>query len=178
MTLDVVAVEAFTNGRLDRDDEETQRQLDAALAAARTYCGWHVSPSMADVELTLDGPGDRLLVLPTLKLTELSEVSEDGVELNLAELHWSARGLIAKRGGTYWSALFGSITVIFSHGYSSAPDFESVVLSAIDRGGFISESSPRVIGRFRYTDALAPAGSAFTGMERMVLDRYSLERRP
>ena len=28
------------------------------------------------------------------------------------------------------------------------------------------------------TDALAPAGSAFSGMERMVLDRYSLERRP
>ena len=178
MTLDVVAVEAFTNGRLDRDDDETQRQLDAALAAARTYCGWHVTPVMADVELTLDGPGDRLLVLPTLKLTELSEVSEDGVELNLAELHWSARGLIAKRGGTYWSSLFGSIVVVFSHGYSSAPDFESVVLSAIDRGGFSSESGPRVIGPFQYTDALAPAGSAFTGMERMVLDRYSLERRP
>lgn len=178
MTLDVVAVQSFTQGRLNQDDPETQRQLDAALAAARSYCGWHVSPVIEDVELTLDGTGDRLLVLPTLKLTELSEVSEDGVEIDLEELHWSARGLIAKRGGTYWSSLFGSITVIFSHGYSSAPDFESVVLGAIDRGGFSPESGPRVIGPFQYTDALAPAGSAFTGMERMVLDRYSLERRP
>lgn len=178
MTLDVVAVEAFTNGRLNRDDDETQRQLDAALAAARSYCGWHVTPVLSDVELSLDGPGDRLLVLPTLKLTELSEVDEDGTELDLADLHWSARGLIAKRNGAYWSALFGSITVIFSHGYSSVPDFDSVVLSAIDRGGFSTGSDPRVIGPFQYTDALAPAGSAFTGMERMVLDRYSLERRP
>jgi hypothetical protein len=44
MTLDVLAVEAFTEGRLNRDDAETQRQLDAALAAARGYCGWHVTP--------------------------------------------------------------------------------------------------------------------------------------
>lgn len=178
MTLDVVAVEAFTNGRLDRDDDETERQLAAALAAARTYCGWHVSPVVSEVELVLDGPGDRLLVLPTLKITALTAVIEDGVSVDLTELNWSTRGLIAKRGGTYWSGLFGSIRVTFAHGYASAPDFESVVLSAIDRGGFSAESGPRVIGPFQYTDALAPAGSAFTGMERMVLDRYSLERRP
>lgn len=178
MALDVVAVEAFTNGRLNRDDDETQRQLDAALAAARTYCGWHVSPVLTGVELTLDGPGDRLLMLPTLKLTALTSISEDGVSVDLADLHWSARGLIAKKDGTYWSGMYGSIIVVFSHGYATAPDFESVVLSSIERGTFSPETGPRVIGPFQYSDPLSPAGGAFTGIERFVLDRYALEKRP
>ena len=176
MTLNAVAVESFTRGRLDRDDEETQRQLDAALAAAKRYCGWHVTPVLVDDEVTLDGPDSHLLVLPTLKLTELTEVAEDGEELVLADLNWSARGLIAKRSGYWWTPMFGAITVIFSHGYSSAPDFESAVLSAIARGAFNNDLSPRVIGPFQYSDP--SAGVLFTDAERAVLDRYSLEKAP
>jgi len=177
MTLDVVAVETYTRGRLNRDDEETQRQLDAALAAARSYCGWHVSPVVTDETITIDGPGDRLLKLPTLKLTELSGVSEDGVELDLADLAWSVRGLVSKRDGSYWSPLFGAISVTISHGYASAADFESVILSSIERGAFSADASLRVIGPFQYGDQMA-AGEAFTGVERFILDRYSLEKTP
>jgi hypothetical protein len=177
MPLDVVAVEAFTRGRLDRDDDETERQLAAALAAARNYCGWHVTPVLVDQTVTLDGPGTQLLVLPTLKLTELSEVTESDVELDLDILVWSARGLIAKRDvSAYWTSVFGSITVMFSHGYDAAPDFESVVLSAIERGAFGSDISPRVIGPFQYTDPGNSDAVLFTDAERAVLDRYRLEK--
>lgn len=177
MTLNAVAVESFTRGRLDRDDEETQRQLDAALAAARRYCGWHVTPVLVDDEVTLDGPDSQLLILPTLKMTELTEVDEDGEELNLADLNWSARGLIAKRSGYWWTPMFGAITVIFSHGYADAPDFESVILSSIERGAFSPEVAPRVVGPFQYSDAPNTAGELFTNSERAVLDRYALEKR-
>jgi hypothetical protein len=177
VTLNAVAVESFTRGRLDRDDEETQRQLDAALAAARHYCGWHVTPVLTDQTVTLDGPDSHLLVLPTLKLTELTEVAEDGEELVLADLNWSARGLIAKRSGYWWTPMFGAITVVFSHGYAAAPDFESVVLGAIERGAFSSEKAPSVIGPFQYSGSLEDR-STFTDSERAVLDRYTLEKRP
>jgi len=178
VTLNAVAVESFTRGRLDRDDEETQRQLDAALAAARRYCGWHVTPVISDDEITLDGPNSQILILPTLNMTELTEVDEDGEELNLADLNWSARGLIAKRSGYGWTPMFGAITVIFSHGYADAPDFESVILSAIERGAFSPEVAPRVVGPFQYSDAPNTAGELFTNSERAVLDRYALEKRP
>ena len=178
MTLNAVAVESFTRGRLDRDDEETQRQLDAALAAARRYCGWHVTPVISDDEITLDGPNSQILILPTLNMTELTEVDEDGEELNLTDLNWSARGLIAKRSGYGWTPMFGAITVIFSHGYADAPDFESVILSAIERGAFSPEVAPRVVGPFQYSDAPNTAGELFTNSERAVLDRYALEKRP
>ena len=175
MSLDVSAVDAFTGGRLDQDDAETERQLNAALAAARAYCGWHVTPILVDQEITLDGPGAPLLVLPTLNLTELSEVDEDGTELNLADLNWSVRGLIQKRDGHWWTQMFGAITVIFSHGYNSLPDFESAIFSAIARGAFSNDSEPRVIGPFQYSDTPA-AGELFNDSERAILDRYSLEK--
>lgn len=177
MALNVVAVEQFTKGRLDRDDPETDRQLDAALAAARTYCGWHVTPVLTAQTFTLDGPGGRTLVLPTLKLTALTSVTEDGIALTLTDLHWSSRGLIAKKDGGFWSSMFGAITVVGAHGYAAADDFESVVLAAIDRGAFSPDTGPRVIGPFQYSEP-APAGAAFTPMERLVLDRYALEATP
>lgn len=176
MALDVVAVEAFTRGRLSRDDDETQRQLDAALAAARTHCGWHVTPVVTDATVALDGPGDRVLVLPTLAVTELSGVTEDGVALDLADLSWSARGLVAKRSGARWTAAFGGVSVTVSHGFDAVPDWESVVLSAIDRGAFSSDSGPRVIGPFQYSDPVVKG--LFSAAELAVLDRYALEKSP
>ena len=177
MTLDVVAVESFTRGRLDRDDDETQRQLDAALAAARRYCGWHVTPVITNQAITLDGSGDRILVLPTLHLGSVTGISEDGITLNLADVQVSARGLVLKPDGTYWTDKLGGIAVVFTHGYSSAPDFESVILSAIDRGGFSTAVTPRVIGPFQYSEPAA-SGSTFTDAERTVLDFYRLEKAP
>ena len=179
MALDVVAVESYTQGRLSRDDDETQRQLDAALAAARNYCGWHVTPVVADDEVVLDGPGNGLLMLPTLRLTGLSAIAEDGVAVDVAEVQTSVRGMVRKNSGALWTANFGGIAVTFSHGFdaSAAADFEAAILSAISRGGFSADETPRVIGPFQYSDP-ASAGGVFTGSELAVLSRYRIESAP
>lgn len=179
MTLDVLAVEAFTEGRLDRDDAETQRQLDAALAAARGYCGWHVTPVNTGAQVTVDGTGGALLALPTLALSAVTAVVEDGVELDVDTLEWSLRGLVRKPYGQLWTTRFSGVTATITHGYASAPDFESAVLSAIERGTFAAGGgeTPRVIGPFQYGSATS-AGALFTDPERSVLDRYALERMP
>jgi hypothetical protein len=186
MTLDAAAVESYTNGRLDADDADTARQLAAALASARRYCGWHVTPVMTNVSVTLDGSGDRVLVLPTLQLGSVTSITEDGVTLNLSDVQISARGLVIKTNGAFWSDKFGAITVVFTHGYSSAPDFEAVVLGAIDRGAFSTSKIPVAIGPFRYSNSeqafpgnrTAANGAMFTDSERGVLDFYKLEKRP
>lgn len=181
MTLDPVAVEAFTQGRLNRDDEETERQLEAALAAARNYCRWHVTPALSAQSITLDGPGTSVLVLPTLKLTAVDAVTEDGTELDTDTLEWSSRGLLAKASGLAWTSKLGGITVTIDHGYDAAPDFESVVLAAIDRGAFSTsgDGQPKVIGPFQYdTTNTVTVGSVWSDAERAVLDRYALEPAP
>lgn len=178
MTLDVVAVESFTQGRLDRDDAETTRQLEAALAAARTYCGWHVTPVLANQSVTVDGPGGTLLMLPTLALTSLIAVTEDSVVLDMTGLEWSTRGIVRKLDGRLWTGRLRGITATISHGIASAPDFEAVVLAAIDRGALASGSDTlaRVIGPFQYDSTASEPGAIFTNAERAVLDRYALER--
>ena len=101
----------------------------AALAAARRYCGWAVTPS-EDVTVTVDGPGGPVLSLPSLHVTEVTEVIEDGVTLDVADLRVSRNGQIRKRSGAYWTAAYGAVEVTMTHGFTTAPDFDAAVEQA------------------------------------------------
>lgn len=171
--LSVAAVEQYTKGRLAQGDPETVRLLAEGLSAARRYCGWHVTPIVTDDEVTLDGPGGRLLRLPTLRLVELASVTENGVELDVvADLYVSPLGMVSKRSGGCWSDKFGAIEVTMTHGFEDAPDFDGAVLSAIDRASLAPTGGRlRVIGPFQYE-------TESTADERARLDLYRLERRP
>jgi len=177
VTLDPVAVEAFTRGRLNRDDPDTQRQLEVALAAARHWCGWHVTP-VREMTLTIDGPGGKLLVLPTLFVKRIQGIAELGVPMDLGDITWSKNGRVAKRDATPWTDEFQGIEVTFTHGYDSAIDFENVILAAVDRGhATASSGSIKAIGPFQYNSTFgAEAGPSFMEQEVSVLDRYRLEK--
>jgi hypothetical protein len=177
MALDAATVESFTHGRLDSDDPETVRQLAAAVGAARRYCGWHVTPVVTNQSVTMDGPGNRILALPTLQLGSVTSIREDGITLNLADLQVSARGVVLKTDGTFWTDKLGGIVAVFTHGYSAAPDFESAVFSSIERGAFSADTAPRVIGPFQYAQSLEDR-LQFSDAERAVLDFYKLEKQP
>ena len=102
----------------------------AALAAARRYCGWIVTPP-ATVTITVDGPGGRVLSLPSMQLTTVSAVVEDGVTLDVSDLRWSVdRAQVYKKSGAYWTHNAGAITVTMTHGYTTAPDFDAAVEQA------------------------------------------------
>lgn len=130
--LTVADVELYTRGRLLASEVETYRVLQRAYAAVRNYCNWHVMPSKVDT-VTLNGPeGGRLLSLPTLQLTALTTVVEDGVTLNVSDLRWSVNGLVRKKSGACWSRFYRSIVVTMTHGYDVALDFNQAVLEAVD----------------------------------------------
>lgn len=98
----------------------TQDLLDAALVAARRYCGWSVSP-VETVTLTVDGPGGRVLSLPTLNLIALTAVVEEGVTLDVTDLDVSRRkGTVEKYPFGCWSDRSGAITVTMQHGFTEA----------------------------------------------------------
>jgi len=156
---------------------------DIARAAARRYCGWHVTPVREDDEVTLDGPGSALLILPTLRLVELTAVTEDGVELDIAtDLSVSARGLVRKKSGLWWSRQYGSIVVTMTHGFdpddefNNAADFEAAVASIAERS--LGDAVPRVVGPFQWDPAVMASGSAFSVVERALLEQYRLESAP
>lgn len=131
-------VSAYTKGRLDASDPETQRALDAALARVRNYCGWHVSPVRTET-ITKDGTNSRWLFLPTQKIVEITSVTECDTVLDLDTAKTSAdtMGLLVKQCD-HWRYGYGNIEIELSHGYTAAEaaDFREVVLSLIDQASF------------------------------------------
>lgn len=125
---------SYTNGRLPADAPETQQLLNRALAGARRYCGWVVTPAVSGAVLYLDGPGTRDLSLPTMNMTALTDVVEDGIDLDVTTLAWSRQGIMRKTTGHRWSRQLGAIQVTITHGYSveDAADWRGAVLAACD----------------------------------------------
>lgn len=131
--LSVDDVIAYTGGRLE-DDDETARLLAAALAAVRDWCRWHVNPIRVDDEVTVNGPGGWVLVLPTLNLVDISKLVENGVEQDLAGLTWTADGRVEKNSGARWTRNYSGITVTMTHGFddTAAAAWRQAVLGAVD----------------------------------------------
>ncbi|MCT7366501.1 hypothetical protein A7G45_26955 [Mycolicibacterium llatzerense] len=125
---------AYTNGRLP-DNDDTQDLLDAALSAARRWCGWWVTPVQTGVTVEVDGPGGRVLSLPTLNLIALTAVSECGVALDVTKLDKSKRkGTVEKYPYGCWSSRAGAISVTMTHGFTEdeAADWRRAVLRLAD----------------------------------------------
>lgn len=168
-------VAAYSQGLLAETDSRTNLLLAGALAAARAYCGWHVIPEV-EATVTIDGPGSPLLVLPTLRLVDLTELSEDGTTVDLASVEWSGRGLVRKATRGCWTGKYRGITAAINHGFATAPDFNAAVLAAVDRVG---AGGGETVGPFKFPDTgSASAGSTFSAAEKAILDLYRLEPQP
>lgn len=142
-------IQAFTHERLDGSDDEVLRMLAAALAVARRYCGWHVSPVRLADPMTIDGPDSRILILPTRKLAVPINlvITEDGTLLNSDTFKPSAGngpGLsrplgVRKNSGGYWSADYGAIEIVMDHGYTEteAADWRQGICAMVDQMSLI-----------------------------------------
>ncbi|GFG83385.1 hypothetical protein [Mycolicibacter algericus] len=127
-------IETYTRGRL-KDDESTEQLLAAALVSARRWCGWHVSPVRVDDELEVDGPGARVLSLPTMRLLSVKEIDDDGQVYGPDELRFSRSwGTVAKRNRMRWSSGLGAVRAVVTHGYTDdqAADFRLGVMRLVD----------------------------------------------
>lgn len=173
--LSAADLERYTQGRLHRDDDETKRILAEGLSTARGYCGWPVTPVQSST-LTLDGPGGRVLRLPTLRLVEVTSITEDGITIAPADLHISPKGMLRKKSGARWSCQFGAIEVTFEHGHAAAEDFDGAVLSYCDRASLAPVGGrPRVVGPMQYDNEPVVTGATFTSSERAKLAKHRLE---
>lgn len=116
------------------DAAAAQVAINAALVAARRYCGWHVSPVRVDESLELDGPGGRVLSLPTLSLNSVASVTELGVALDVSALDRSRRkGTLTKQYGR-WSGRDGAIVAVVTHGFTEAEasDWRAAIVATVD----------------------------------------------
>lgn len=108
--------------------------VQAAEAAVRRYCGWHIAPALYTMH-TLDGDGGRLLQLPTLKLANLEGLWVDGEDW-VRYARSSERGMVELDHGLRFPNQLGSIIVDMTHGYPSeeVPDVLAIILTVARRG--------------------------------------------
>ncbi|NKS73131.1 hypothetical protein GS966_20035 [Rhodococcus hoagii] len=156
---------AFVDGA-----EIEQTRLAAVVSAVRGFCGWHIAPSRRET-LTIDGNGSSALLLPSLHITEVHSVRENGGELD--DVQWSEKGML--RHPTLWTDRWRGVEVDLTHGYTTAPAeitaaIFDLVAQAVDAG---PGQEPEQIGPFKY--GASEGGIRFPGHVLAVLRRYRID---
>jgi len=157
---------------------DAQSLIDQATALVRRYCGWHVTPERTET-MTLDGSGGRSLRIPSLRVTGVSAVTNDGIAYTDDDFAWSSVGTLTRAPRTgIWVEGPRKVQVTVAHGYSQddAADLASVIMARATRMQASPGSASRVqAGPF---SEQYEAGSGFTSDELATLDRYRLPPRP
>lgn len=149
-------------------DQLTQLRLDGVIQDIRDFCGWHIAPSITQT-LTLDGPGRRTLLLPSLHVTSIAEVTEDGTAVPADQFDWSEKGMLRRRSGV-WSDRWRGITVELTHGHTSAPaGVLGVIVDVVSEAMAVELGTvPEKMGPFEF----GGGGTAFKSHQLAVLSRY------
>lgn len=101
------------------DTASAQLALDVASGVIRSFCGWPISEETV-TDKTLDGPGGRSIWLPTLRLTAVGAVVENGNSLAVTtDFDWTSYGRLIRNG--CWPATARSVVVTYTHGYATVP---------------------------------------------------------
>lgn len=140
------------------------------IAAVRSWCGWHVGPSVTET-LSVEAVGGRVLVLPSLHVTEVTAIrDEDGNEVT----GWKSRENGIVRGCWRAEHLY---EVDLTHGYD---EFPSELLSIVGR--LDAEQLDRVptsITRGPFSESYGTADLESQPLTtRVIIGRYRLPSRP
>lgn len=155
----------------------------AAVGMVRAWCEWHIAPVVSQ-NMWLDGPGGRLLLLPTMHLLQRPVVQQSMRSSNhvdrlepVEDFDWSTKGLLWRDRG--WTGRLGGIRATITHGYDAWPAEVRAVILRIARAGLAprtniaSASSDGTQITYR-SDVPAGVIDQYAGM---ILDKYSLPQR-
>jgi len=171
---------AYTNRAIAADDPRAQLILDGATRAIRRYCGWHIAGPLTE-SITLDGPGSSLLQLPTMNVTSIASITENGETVAVDSFEWSALGELRKFG-CWWTDRYRSITISLTHGFTDAPDVVQVILQASAAAlsspmGATREQAGQVSISWATTAPGVSGGLSLLQRDLAVLDSYKLPGR-
>ena len=174
-------LEAFVGHPVD--STQAASMLGQASALMRTKMGWHVYPSVTE-SLTLDGPDSATLFLPSLYVSAINSVTEDGTLLDPSEYGYSVLGYVRRltrvvwnsgQVTTYtWTANLQGVVVNLTHGFEKCPaELTAVCVQMAARAMATTDSAVRQrVGHLMadYNDV----GLTPTDAELAILNYYSL----
>lgn len=149
-----------------------------ALAVIRGYCGWQIFPEV-DETLTLDGSGTCSMVLPSLRITAVSDLVNDGTAVEPNNYDWSESGIIELRCGRFTRRLRG-VTLTVASGYTYLPDEIQDVADRLADRALAPTGNVQQVGQVRYgtgSDGVG-LGLSLSAYDRDLLAPYKLPSRP
>lgn len=162
-------------------------QVAGATARIREYCRWHVYPSITTTVRRDSGPG-RLLLLPSLHVTELGGVTldEDSSDIDVTGLSAERllHGCLERPDFLPWLPYLARVTVTFTHGYDTLPDgLREVAVNLAKRmPAQMTTVDREAAGGVSRTYGAPLAGgftkAGFTAAEQAVCDAYRLPYQP
>lgn len=164
-------------------DGVDQGAWDAAVAAVRAYCRWHVAPVITETQAAL--VHGRTVTLRSLRVLEVTGVTIAGSALSVGGWMLSPESptlFLAHTPGAcrpfWWPDMPTRADVEMSHGYDELPqEIVAICQEAASRG--VTGSLFAQVGQVRYGGSGTTPGSAsFMLSQQAVLDRYRLAPRP
>lgn len=152
--------------------------LNIASSVIRTHCGWDISQETVTAE-PLDGTGERSLWLPTLRLTAIGPVVENGVTLTVGtDYDWTRYGKLVRHG--CWPRTARSVVVTYTHGYDEVPDVVKGACLGLAARMYInpemSKSRSETMGPFaENVSYYADSAGGLSADEQRALGKFTLE---
>ncbi|UBH06472.1 hypothetical protein K8P10_001983 [Leucobacter sp. Psy1] len=180
LVLSVEEIQKLTNRPLDQVLAKTI--ASAASRAVRDRCGWRVAGQITET-LTLSARSDRLLTLPSLHVSNIAEIREDGHRLELdRDYDWDTNGIIERLTGR-WNRRRRKIDITLTHGFHECPGaIAEALAAAIARGtltpagNIVSETTLGAAVQFGRGPGGTAAGSMFLPHELEALDAFRIPR--
>ncbi|WP_433661078.1 hypothetical protein ACQPW1_02040 [Nocardia sp. CA-128927] len=162
----------------DYENGSPAMALAIANALVRDWCGWHIAPTLTET-LILDGSGDRVQMVPTLRLLDLHSVTENDRPIDLAKIRWSPTGYL--RRTIAWTTRERGIRIEITHGWPTPPPLlVGVVLGIAKRAKDTPASAVRARTAGPFSEQLTVSadgsigGVALTQVERDLLADYRI----
>lgn len=183
------ALADYTRGVILASDPRAVALLDAVSASVRRHCGWHVAPVITET-LVLDGTGGPLVDLPSMRVEEVTALSErlpgrgglvhEWSREEIADLEWSRMGTLRRREGV-WTSRYQGISITVRHGFEVVADLSQTVLQVAAMAlasptGVTHEQAGGVSVSYGTTASGVAGGMAFLERDLTALAPYVIRR--
>lgn len=160
------------------DAGDSEFFVEAATAAVRTYCGWHIAPSLEVIDGRYQCGERGLIMLNSLRVTAVDSVIVDGRQLETSEFDWDECGFITRRQASWPSDPYALVS--FTHGHSECPaDVAAVVFEVASKAMSLpaipAKSFEASGGPFRLSLSGAALGTALSDDHKDRLASYRLQ---
>lgn len=141
-----------------------QAVISRVVDTVRDLCGWHVFPPREET-IKVPTTGDKMVLLPTLKVRDVKNVTWDGEPLEGWD--WSEDGII--RLPRRLPEAFRRLEVTFTHGFELPKSMLGVIASMVSRADAFTGA--QTVGNITIgaTQTVTPQSR-----EWRIIDRYAL----